>query len=165
MRIERRVAGVGGVVLALLAVSLVVGVVVSGVMGEPKRSSPDHVAIGVQHGHLVLFACLDSGVGSARVSTGAGSGSTVWSIRLGAGPSSQIVPINDAAAGYEVTGRAIGVDSDNEFNLNNLTDPAGNPLLVTVVVFKPSRITPGWVVPARGRPQPVGEWTAAAGCR
>ena len=149
-------------------VAVVAGIVlVSGIVAEPKRSTPDHVAIGNRDGHLEVLACVDGGVGDATVSQGSrgSDGPTAWSVRLTGGPALQVVPLDDHVAGYQVAGSALTSGSTDEYNLNNLRDSGGQPLLTTIVTFRPSDLSPGWVQPARGDQQSLSDWATTAGCR
>jgi hypothetical protein len=157
------------VILSLAAVGslAVLALVILGVAatGEPRRSSPDRVAIGKREGHLVLYACTAGGIGKAEVARGTSpDGQLVWSAAVADGPSLQQLPLDGQIAGYEVAGADVFAESPDEVNLNNLTDSADHPLLESVLTFRPSEIPEGSVRPARGGERTISDWTAAQTC-
>jgi hypothetical protein len=144
-----------------------VAIAVSAMVAEPRRSTPDHVAVGRRDGHLVVFGCVAGGIGRAAVSRGARiAGDSVWSVRLTSGSTPlKVVPIETQLAGYEVNGGVLAPGSSDEFNLHGLTDAVGRPLLDSVLTFRPSEIRLGFVKPARDHQQRLDEWAMRAGCQ
>ena len=161
----RRPAKVVALVLVALIGVLGAGVVISAIVSEPRRTTPDHVGVGNQHGQLVIFACVAGGIGEGSIARGDRSGgANAWSARLTSGPPRQTVPIARVAPGYVVDGAVIPTTAKSKFNLHGLTDSHGRPLLVTVLTFTPAKLRPGYVILANGKQRPARQWTISAGC-
>lgn len=163
LRRNRFVAVVAFGLVAVVGI-LAVGTLAS-ITAEPRRTTPDHVAVGIQEGRLIIFACVDDGIGEAAVARGSRpDGRNVWSVRLAGNQPLQVVPVEGGVPGYDVKGEAVPTYAKSEFNLHGLTDSVGRPLLTSVVTFRPSEMRSGYVKPARGPEQPAEEWAANAGC-
>src|SRR5579859_1556922 len=93
-----------------LVLILLIGIGLSGVLGEPAPLS-SKVGVARTGGHLVVYGCTDDGIGSIEIQAGAKPGGRLlWSAVKNAGaPGSRTIALDASVAGYSVRG-TVAVD-------------------------------------------------------
>lgn len=153
------------VVIVVLFAAIGAVVAISAIVSEPRSRTPPLVAVAKEDGELRLYACVPTGLGSAVVAEGSALDSpTIWSAVLSSGPAAQRIPIGAIAPGYSIEGVAIPTGSVGVLTLHDVTDSAGNPLLVTVLEFVPAELAEGDAITSDGRTQSIESFEESAGC-
>ncbi len=146
-------------VLAGVAVILLVGVVLSAVLGE---SSPPTTKVGIAMtgGRLVVYGCEDDGIGSAEIQAGRQpGGALVWSAAKEPGATGlRMLSLGSSTAGYAIRGSGLLPGDDRVLALRSITDSHGVSIDGTYLVFRPAQLSEGTIIASSGQAEPLSRW-------
>jgi hypothetical protein len=155
----KTIAAIAAGVLAGIAVILLVGIVLSAVLGE---SSPPTTRVGIAMtgGRLVVYGCEDEGIGSAEIQVGRQPGGALaWSAAKEPGATGlRMLPLGSTAAGYTIRGSGLEPRDDRVLALRSITDSRGESIDGTYLVFRPARLSEGTIIASSGRAESLSRW-------
>jgi hypothetical protein len=137
-------------------VSLAIGGVVA-MMANGGNFETETVGVTRIHDQLTIVSCSRP-IESVDLSDGSGpSTDFTWSART-TGPPSISVPLADSISGYEAVGTAPNADSERPFTVQSVKTESGLPIIATILVFVPSKISEGFVTFGSDERLAIDDW-------
>ena len=145
-----------------LGVVLVVGVLVSAVVGERGAVAHNQLGVVTSNGTVSVVTCRSQGIGLVELQAGANEGPLVWSAQLRSGTARQSVEISaQAPSGYRVTARGLPLEPGRNYAIRQADDGEQRLLADSYLVFKPRQLTPGRAYLGDGKSVLTHQWMSA----